>query len=367
MTTRFRLVLPFLFFCLILGQTVPSDASLAHFLDEQGFKPEALDCICRKTKTPVNLQQDVSVRSLLELIRTTQECWVRRGFSTGQNKERWEIELPEWALALEEDSDTIHALQKLGLNTERVPSPDIMENPGHLWCILGATAPSVVKRIAFLARILEKDTKNPARILLLGAERPLCEADGSTEYLKLIAASQGKGVESLTETDLMTFLWKQSPLDADKRIEVSVLNVPRKEGQKRPTTESTLEAFVAWVKEQKDPVTVISFVSNQPYLDYQEVIISHVTGLSGFKIPFKVKGPGCAFEHEALLVKGGQGKPLTVASRINALGSLLWASLPDWLLKLSPLLVPAEKEEIRDLYKGSPTILGKLAPLLGTP
>ena len=89
----------------------------------------------------------------------------------------------------------------------------------------------------------------------------------------------------------------------------------------RPTTQTTILELIKWLKHY-DEIKNIIFVSNQPFVKYQESIISSVFKIHDASINVEVVGPEVLFTEREV-------QPI-----IEALGSYIWVQTPTALLKL---------------------------------
>jgi hypothetical protein len=72
------------------------------------------------------------------------------------------------------------------------------------------------------------------------------------------------------------------------KFKTSIIDTPAG-NLSRPTTETTLKELLKWLDARKD-IKKITFVSNQPYIKYQEAIIAQVLK-SHASISYEVIGP----------------------------------------------------------------------------
>lgn len=124
--------------------------------------------------------------------------------------------------------------------------------------ILGALHASVQKRITHLIDEWNRGVRFDAMILLTG-RRPL-HPEKESRF-------------SGTETDMIMETWDRSPLPERLRaLPLVVVDAPPLPARGRPTTESTLHA---WLEENPRGGTAL-FFSSQPYVHYQDAVIQAI-------------------------------------------------------------------------------------------
>ena len=114
----------------------------------------------------------------------------------------------------------------------------------------------------------------------------------------------------------------------------------------RPTTQTTIIELVKWLK-QHEEIKTITFVSNQPYVKYQEAVIREVIKNLNAEIEIEVVGSACSDEN---------AQPI-----IEALGSYIFAVTPEILIKFGGKITdPALIESFKALYAKQPLIYQNL-------
>jgi hypothetical protein len=89
-----------------------------------------------------------------------------------------------------------------------------------------------------------------------------------------------------TESEAAHIIWEEANLPKQmKNLPVVFIEVPMKQGEKRPNTEDTL---IAWLKKVKEPCSAL-FVSDQPFIGYQFAVVK---GNLPDTIDFEVVGKG---------------------------------------------------------------------------
>ena len=205
-------------------------------------------------------------------------------------------------------------------------------------------------RLAYVATLIQAGRLKTQNLILLGGEHYVTQGvDGTLQELEELAQKWGKhNWEQLTEMDLLKNVYDRSALSKDPALKVHVINTPQSvtpDGQRlRPTTQSTIVALSTWQK-QSPSLKKIMFVSNQPYVHYQEAVIR--LALKEQKSPIQAEIIGEGFENT-------QGQ--TIGLLMGALGSYLWAALPLFLNgeERAQLLSWKDKERLKTLYGRQP-------------
>lgn len=310
--------------------------ALAYFLEQASILKASQNLASRfpKRKTDEALLND-----LLELVQLTQKHFTKR---TAQ-QERWEVTPDAWMQTIDK-TQAHQALQQLSL-TEKITPHNI--TPDAL-CILGSSYKTMQKRLSYAHELIESGF-TPKHLILLGGERKaVIGIDGSEGELRTIAQEFGMhNLENLTETHLLQRAYDESPIS--KELAMDIIDTPRGD-LPRPTTETTLMELVSWLKVSPD-ITSITFVSNQPYVLYQDAIITQV---------IKSTKPELHFE----TIGGGMGNEPTIINLIGSLGSYLWARTPMVIQELGITITePAQQEAFIALYKNNPTLLKQIEKL----
>ncbi len=257
---------------------------------------------------------DQRIANILNFVTNTQ--WK---FSNRFGRERWEVSEQPWMTDNREK--IIKDLDILGFLDEVNPSA---ENYDAV-CVLGASAPRMAMRLQFVTELLQKNWVKTSTIVLLSGERYVNNVvDGSSEELQAIAAYFGlDDWHKLTEAKVFDYLYEKSPL---KNMGLNIVIIDTPKGMlPRPTTKTTIAEFKKWLRENPN-VTKLLFVSNQPYLLYQEKIIQNELyldekGFSGIKI--EMVGPGVS---DPMVER--------IQTLLEGLGSYIWAASPLVLKKL---------------------------------
>lgn len=278
-------------------------------------------------------------RAFLHFVKTTQEKFVDRS----SVKERWQIDRPAW---LEQDQEGIlNDVHGIGfLTEEKQPSLKTSE----VLCVFGATKPIMQARIKFAESLIQSKIIQPKFLVLLTGERYVTtekDIDGPLSELTVLAKQLGKGIDQLTEADLMRDIFAQSSLF--NKIESTVIDTPRG-NLPRPTTETTVTDFIKWLTKHPSIKSVI-FVSNQPYVRYQFTVVREILRQHSHAFEFEVVGAAYKINNAK--------KAESLFRLIEALGSQMWAQTP-WVLDNLHLKIsnPDMRQEFIDLYKKQPLI-----------
>ena len=275
------------------------------------------------------------------------------------NQERWEVAHRDWIVDPAKISKIRKALENLGLTKAVYPQ----SSAATYLAILGSTYHSMENRIAFAEKELREGRLKVERLILLTGERYAKldsgeqSIDGSPQMLASIAKEKGKPVEKLTEADLFEHLIAHSPLS--KKLPVTVIDVPRGKFR-RATTETTVKALVEWLKGREGTIT---FISNQPYVDYQEAIIRAVFEQAGMlqneqKHFFEVVGSGVNLNEE-------NNQTVVLESLVAELGTTIYAKTPRVLKEMNLNIQDQSlKEKARSLFKAQEALLQQLESAL---
>jgi hypothetical protein len=173
-----------------------------------------------------------------EIVDETQEKWLRK-----PNQERWQIDTEGDA-----SPETTYGLfSQLEMTQERLPK----EQNYDYALIFGATEARMERRLAFLKKAWLRGVRFKQLVWLVG-DRP---SDPAIEKC---------GFEN--ETAIAKDIYATSDLPADMRsVPVIFVDTPRKEGQKRPTTIDTLEA---WLKTHPKEGSTL-FIADAPFMNRQ--------------------------------------------------------------------------------------------------
>lgn len=356
MNTRIKIIRKFSFVFLILASFFTLKATLYSFenaLDHYGFRDPAKKEDIRKLfelsslihpgesfndAFPPRENLDEFLDDLLKIIEKTQQTFtVRKG-----TEERWQVTPASWIDGHQED--IIKALRALGFVNEITPTHISFDAV----CILGATIPRMKGRVSYTESLLERGIKAKQLILVSGERYVTKGVDGSVEELSQIADKVGLQTwEKLTEAKALSYLAEESPL-SKRKIPITLIDTPRKD-LPRPTTQTTIEDLIGWLKENPDIKTLL-FVSSQPYVLYQGVIIRTI---------FEHKGKEATFE--TVGTPADTSEPKTSAL-VESFGSFLWAGLPSVLKAMSISIGESRalKERLEALYAQTPLIYASL-------
>ncbi len=180
-----------------------------------------------------------------DLIKETQKKWLRK-----PNKERWEM----GELAQEQREFVLDWGKEEGIYSPWAPA---LQNYDKAF-ILGASTGIMEKRLNYLIKLWKEGIRFQEIVWLTG-ERPL---NKSIDGLFEICAH---------ESEAAHFIWKKTDLPEEmETLPVVFIDVPMKEGNKRPNTKDTI---IGWLATNPSPCSCL-FISDQPFCGYQFSIIT---------------------------------------------------------------------------------------------
>ncbi len=209
------------------------------------------------------------------------------------------------------------------------------------FCILGSDALEISNRIEYVNSLIKNKTSTKAIILLAGERYVTKDIDGTEVELKKIANKFNiADWKKLTETHLIQNEYSKSTLSNNKNIKIHIIDTPKGD-LPRPTTQTTIIKLIEWLKDHKEIQNII-FVSNQPYVKYQEAMIHTV---------FKEKNVDIKYE-----VVGNTAQDLDeLQSLVEGLGTYLWAKTPLVLAHMNIQIISEEnKQLLKNLYSENP-------------
>lgn len=334
--------------------------SLYSVLDYYGFssleQKEALHYVMQKAgikntdfllEHRVKDQTELS-RLILEFVRETQDKFTIR---TGK-QERWEVLTSDWMKDQEQQNQILAALKTLQM-IDAIPSKF---DKSEVVSILGASRKIMDLRLHYAEDLFLENKLSAKWLVLLAGERYVTpdknglNVDGSEQDLIKLSKKLGKNISKLTETDLMRSAYEGSKLYGKFPDNFLLIDTP-KGNLPRPTTETTVSDFCEWLK-QHNEIRDITFVSNQPHVEYQKAIIAQVFENKGMKANFEVVGPACNVVNNN-------------ADQINyivqALGSRIWATTPEVINMIGlDMSDPKLRQEYLRLYERQPLIYKNL-------
>ncbi len=290
------------------------------------------------------------IQKILDFVSATQNKFTIR---TG-SQERWDIETAKWMKDPVRQAQILAALETLGIMDA---VPPIFEKRAAI-CILGATKKTMAARLEYAGNLYVEDKLSAEWLIMLAGERYVTPdkngdaLDGSKQELILLANKIGKNISALTETDLMRAEYESSKLYGRFPNHEVLIDTPKRD-LPRPTTETTIMALCDWLQQHPE-VQSITFVSNQPHVEYQKNIIAQVFVKRAMQVNFEVIGDKYQIDLEN-----------NIADKINyiiqALGSSIWAATPKVIHDIG--LDVSDKElmaKYLDLYKKQPLIYNNL-------
>lgn len=340
-------IVPLIFMSCYLPKAVAMRDVFDHYGYTKARQKEALEYLCQEAgvlapgqslidRFPARKEPGDLLKDSLEFIELTQkQFWLRKG-----TEERWEAKPKSWML--EKRPKALDALRVLGVVEEISPKnqhPDVI-------CVLGSPLKIMDERIGYIANLINHKKVSAQHLVLLAGER-YCTigVDGTKEELLKIAKSFGlNDLSSLTETHLIEEAYKNSSIY--KKFETSIIDTPRG-SLPRPTTETTTLQFIKWLKLHPQYKSVL-FISNQPYVNYQQAVIAEVFKAQRCPINFEVAGSKAQ-------------EPLNTQMLVESLGSYLWAKTPQVVREMN---IKSQDQEIikqfKNLYRNNPVIYQNL-------
>lgn len=187
--------------------------------------------------------------------------------------ERWEMDADLTPDQIKNVTDII--LNKLELKKEVLPKDKAYA--GTLF--LSASLSTVRQRLAFLNALIESKNPQLGKIYVLMGERSLSEAAGETkenmfnarnDIVSFVSGWSPPHSIPTDEGDMMKLVFDQSRHPSLKNEDIQFVYAPRRKGEVRATTASTL---AKWLEEVNPPAETYLAISNQPYVLYQELVI----------------------------------------------------------------------------------------------
>jgi len=145
--------------------------------------------------------------------------------------------------------------------------------------IFGATTPRVQDRIAFLMKLQQQGiTWN--KVYLLGSTRNLKIGNEADKAMAKVLETKGA---TATEMAMANEIWQQTPKpDSFKDIPTISIQSGRQPDGTRASTEDTLREMTKDFGDVKDKEFL--FISNNPYIPYQDAVTKKVLGQYGMSI-----------------------------------------------------------------------------------
>lgn len=280
-----------------------------------------------------NNYHDLATDIIYFVSQIQEKFTIRKG-----HQERWHVKSPEWIKNnVEENLESLKTIGIISSVYPRISSPDAI-------CILGATMPTMKNRFEYFTNIIEHGIQTKNLILLSGERYVTVNLDGSEEELHKIAIKNNlENILKLTEAHLIEEIYKNSSF-YDK-IPTHIVDTPARD-LPRPTTQTTVVELVKWLKDH-DEIKSIIFISNQPYVKYQEATIAETFRSLDFNINFEVIGN--AYQNDSL------------QSAIESLGSYIYAKTPDLFFQANESISdPKIIESLTELYSRQPLIYHNL-------
>lgn len=200
--------------------------------------------------------------TLSDIVQKTQAAWLRK-----PNQERWDMD----AYISGHEAEIQAVLAKLGMRYSIKPK---LKEYDYV-VILGALFSTMTLRFQYAIDLWNQGVRYKKIVLLAGA-RPVVESQGENKekFIQWLGHDFDHDYELNTEADLIKFLYEQSNMpEKMKQLPVQIIDVAMIQSPsgvaKRPTTSDTI---VEWVK-TKPVVGNCLFISNQPYVGYQDIVV----------------------------------------------------------------------------------------------
>lgn len=280
-------------------------------------------------KFPIRNNFNELAADIFEFVNTTQ----KRFFLRSSGQERWEVTPLGW---MQENQEiTVNMLEILGM--KNAIKPKIKEI--DFLCILGATGPTMQKRIGFAENLLEQGYVFKKIVLVSGERYINLKVDGPETELQIISQENNlQNLKELTEAHLIDYFFKNSHLT---HIPYYLVNTP-KGNLPRPTTQTTVIDLANWLKTQ-DEFENLVFVSGQPSVKYQEAVINQVLRVSNLNKSIEVIGYEAPENDAKKLLEG--------------LGSFIFAQTPNVLVSFNETISdPAIIDTFNQIFSSQPLI-----------
>ncbi len=168
-----------------------------------------------------------------------------------QNKERWEF-VPN----LEEKRDELEPIFRQMGYLDCVPPK---ANSYDYVLVIGATLPTIQKRIRYLEDLLKQGLQLQ-KIIFLGGKRPLLPAEREQ-------------TGQTTEKEMIEWVYNQSKLP--HCIETQFIDAPMRDSPHGLLRPGTIETIGLWLESKPNPGHCL-ILSGQPYLPFHEALVKNV-------------------------------------------------------------------------------------------
>jgi hypothetical protein len=334
--------------------------ALIYLMQQSGIETDQL--LNQKVYNHIELAEKI-----LEFVRLTQANFTIR---TGK-QERWDVQPQDWMKNPAEQDKILAALEALKMFA--AVTPGFTERDATV--ILGARKSAMVDRLKYAADLYISNKLPTKWLVLLAGERYVTfdkdgvSIDGTEQELLKLSSDLQKDIKSLTETDLMRMAYKDSGL-FDK-LPTEIIDTPKGD-LPRPTTETTVIALCDWLRNHPE-IKRLTFVSNQPHVQYQKAIIGQVFKQQNtnevdleaerelIARVFKQQKIDVEFEVIGPAAKETASKETKIKDGIGALGSQLWAQTPGVFDDLGiDTCNPSLRDQLTELFKKQPLIYNNL-------
>ena len=264
---------------------------------------------------PVRAQVEDFVEDVSYIIQATQDAFRFRSFAehgSDGHKVHWLIQHKEIVL---------ECLKKLNMFEEKHAR---LQNIDAV-CIFGARLPTMQNRVQYSAYVMTH-TNIPSHYIMLAGERKATHIDGSEQTLSDIAKEYKLALkDDVTETVLARYVYEKSNMPHKSQMTFHVINTAAKDGA-RPTTETTLEEGLRFLKRLGLKRAI--FISNAPFIQYQNAILEWVAARQKSRITYEVVGNSKAYDFK------DQAKSLEDAKQgLDGLAGFLWSAIPHILCR----------------------------------
>jgi hypothetical protein len=213
----------------------------------------------------------------------------------------------------------------------------------------------MTNRLAYTYKLLSSGVAVPKFLVLLtGRRKVTVGVDGTIEVLTQIAKKNNiDNVSELTETHLMQEAYAQSEIQKKygDKLQIKVIDTQEAiltNGEKmRPTTGTTMLNLIKWLGQHPE-ISKITFVSNQPHVQYQRTIVEAVFGDNSNMYYEVVGGTATANNQSPIYLVG-------------ALGAYIWAKTPH-VMSVTGLKIEdkAAQKQFTELYERQATLYKRI-------
>lgn len=249
----------------------------------------------------INTDNIHTQEGMYKFVQDTQEKFVARD----GGKERYEVDRSKLEWIHSNKNNIQQCLQNIGM----IDAINQKQKEYDAICILDAIGNAIKNRISYASHIL-KNVKTKYIILLTGERYLKKDIDCDENTLEQLSKINKISKSKLTERHLFEYLFNNASIKGDR--ELIIVDTKQCNG-KRPTTQTTIRDLMKKLINNKAlRIRSILFVSNQPFVKYQEVVIR--SELRQYGNPIR-----CEFV-------GDKHTGSDLARVVGVLGSYIWAA-----------------------------------------